>query len=100
MSRRPISLVLDALLLLLGTLLGLATNYAASHTGKLPYGLRLLQQWALPLIGVTLLLIFAGQVWLYLLERPPSPKRIWNSSRPPYPGLEAFTEQDAGVSCA
>jgi AAA ATPase domain len=96
-SRRPIALVLDALLLLLGTLLGLATNYATSQAGELPYGLRLLQQWALPLVGVTLLLILAGQVWLYLLERPPSPKRIWNSSRPPYPGLEAFTEQDAAI---
>jgi hypothetical protein len=27
----------------------------------------------------------------------PSPKRAWTATRPPYPGLEAFTEQDAGV---
>ncbi|MGH8897631.1 MAG: ATP-binding protein [Egibacteraceae bacterium] len=32
----------------------------------------------------------------YLLERPPPPRRVWDSSRPPYPGLEAFIEQDAG----
>jgi hypothetical protein len=50
-----------------------------------------------PLAVGTLVLITGGQIWLYVLERPPTPKRAWDSSRPPYPGLEAFIEQDAGV---
>jgi WD40 repeat protein len=97
MPRRRISLALDVSLVLLGALLGLATNYATSRAGELPLAFRLLQRWSLPLVGVTLLLILVGRVWLYLVERPPSPKRMWNSRRPPYPGLEAFTEEDAGV---
>jgi WD40 repeat protein len=36
-------------------------------------------------------------VWLHLLERPPSPTPVWDATRPPYPGLESFVEQDAGV---
>jgi len=97
MPRRRISLALDVSLVLLGALLGLATNYATSRAGELPLAFRLLQRWSLPLVGVTLLLILVGRVWLYLVERPPSPRRMWNSRRPPYPGLEAFTEEDAGV---
>ncbi len=91
MSRRPIYLILNVFLMLLGVLVGLATDSVSSQAGEL------LRQWSLPLLGVTVLLTLAGQVWLYVMERPPSPKRTWDSSRPPYPGLEAFTEQDAGV---
>jgi hypothetical protein len=97
MPRRRISLALDVSLVLLGALLGIATNYATSRADELPLAFRWLQRWSLLLVGVTLLLILVGRVWLFLLERPPPPKRAWNSKRPPYPGLEAFTEQDAGV---
>jgi hypothetical protein len=92
MPRRRISLALDVSLVLLGALLGIATNYATSRAGELPLAFRLLQQWSLPLVGVSLLLILVGRVWLFWVERPPSPKRIWSAKRPPYPGLEAFTE--------
>ena len=96
MPRRRLPLVLNGLLVLLAALLGLASDYLANAAG-VPAPFRLLQQWSLPLAGITLVLVIGVQVWLYLLERPPSPKRAWDSSRPPYPGLEAFVEQDAGV---
>ena len=97
MDRRPVKLVLDVLLMLLGALLGMAANYATSQTDHVPWPLRLLREWSVPLVAVVLLLLVAGQVWLHFLERPVAITRTWNSSQPPYPGLEAFTEDDAGV---
>src|SRR6266704_2661438 len=94
MSRRSVSMVLDVFFVLLGALLGIATNYATNATGA-PYGLRLLQRWSLPLVGISLVLLLCGRIWLHFIERPP--KHAWTSTRPPFPGLEAFTELDAGV---
>lgn len=96
-DRRPVKLVLDVLLMLLGALLGMAANYATSQTDHVPWPLRLLREWSVPLVAVVLLLLVAGQVWLHFLERPVAIARTWNSSQPPYPGLEAFTEDDGGV---
>ncbi len=86
MSRRPISLILDVFLILLGVLVGLATDSVSSQAGGL------LRQWSLPLLGIALVLLIGAQVWLYVMERPASPERVWTATRPPYPGLEAFTE--------
>lgn len=83
--------------MLLGALLGMAVNYATSRTDHVPWLLRLLREWSVPLVAVVLLLLVAGQVWLHFLERPVAITRTWNSAQPPYPGLEAFTEDDAGV---
>ncbi|MGH8898434.1 MAG: hypothetical protein ACRDZ4_15805, partial [Egibacteraceae bacterium] len=91
MSRRPLALILNVFLILLGVLAGLAADSVSSQFGAL------LRQWALPLLGVLLVLFFGVQFWLDELERPASPKRTWTAARSPYPGLEAFTEQDAGV---
>ncbi|MFJ9882276.1 NACHT and WD repeat domain-containing protein [[Kitasatospora] papulosa] len=88
---------MDVLLMLLGALLGMAANYATSQTDHVPWPLRLLREWSVPLVAVVLLLLVAGQVWLHFLERPVAIARTWNSSQPPYPGLEAFTEDDGGV---
>ena len=90
-------LVLDVLLMLLGALLGIAANYATNQTDHVPWPLRLLRDWSVPLVAVVVLLLVAGQVWMHFLERPVAITRTWNSSQPPYPGLEAFTEDDAGV---
>lgn len=90
-------LVLDVLLMLLGALLGMAANYATSQTDHVPWPLRLLREWSVPLVVVVLLLLVAGQVWLHFLERPVAIARTWDSAQPPYPGLEAFTGDDAGV---
>ncbi|MCX4524264.1 AAA family ATPase [Streptomyces sp. NBC_01551] len=98
MQRRPLALVLDVLLMLLGALLGIATNYATSVEGEVPLPLRVLRQWSIPLVGLTLLALAVGQLWLRWLERRPLPAPpTWTAGQPPYPGLEAFGEQDAAV---
>ncbi|MEU8589531.1 AAA family ATPase [Streptomyces sp. NPDC048664] len=97
MDRRPVKLVLDVLLMLVGTLLGIATNYATGQSDHVPLALRLLRDWSVPLIGVALVLLVGGQIALHLLDRPTPTRRVWDSAQPPYPGLEAFTEDDAAV---
>jgi WD40 repeat protein len=97
MDRRPLKLVVDVLLMLVGTLLGVATNYATGQSDHVPPALRLLREWSVPLIGVALVLLVAGQIALHLLDRPVPVHRVWNRAQPPYPGLEAFTEDDAAV---
>ncbi|WP_244176933.1 WD40 repeat domain-containing protein [Streptomyces albus] len=88
---------MDVLIMLVGALLGMAANYATSRTDDVPWLLRVLREWSVPLVVVALVLLVAGQVWLHLLERPAAIKRKWNAAQPPYPGLEAFTEDDSGV---
>lgn len=97
MDRRPLKLVADVLLMLVGTLLGIATNYATGQTGHVPLPLRLLRDWSVPLIGIALVLLVAGQVALHYVDRPAPLRREWDREQPPYPGLEAFTEEDAAV---
>ncbi|MFD5704003.1 nSTAND1 domain-containing NTPase [Streptomyces lasiicapitis] len=97
MDRRRLKLCVDVTLVLVAALMGLAANYATSRTGQVPWVLRVLRDWSLPLLGLALLLLVAGQVWLHLLDRPVATRPAWDSSQPPYPGLEAFTEDDAGV---
>ncbi|MER5305842.1 AAA family ATPase [Streptomyces lasiicapitis] len=97
MDRRRLKLCVDVLLVLVAALMGLAANYATSRTDQVPWVLRVLRDWSLPLLGLAVLLLVAGQVWLHLLERPAPGRPAWDASQPPYPGLEAFTEDDAGV---
>lgn len=97
MDRRLLKPVLDVLLVLVGALLGIATNYATGETDHVPLALRLLREWSVPLVGLGLAALVAGQIWLHLLDRPLPPHRVWDSDQPPYPGLEAFTEHDAAV---
>ncbi|AWZ17229.1 ATP-binding protein [Streptomyces sp. ICC1] len=98
MRRRPLALVLDILLMLVGALLGIATNYATSVEGDVPLPLRLLREWSIPLVGLALIALVGGQLWLRWLERrPAAPAPVWTAGQPPYPGLEAFGEEDAAV---
>jgi hypothetical protein len=90
-------LIVNILLILMGALLGIAINYATSRSGEPPLVFRWLQQLSLPLVGIILALLVAGEVWQWWLEHPTPAKQVWSRLRPPYPGLEAFTEQDAGV---
>ncbi|MFD0350460.1 AAA family ATPase [Kitasatospora aburaviensis] len=89
--------MVDVLLMVIGTLLGMATNYATGQTDHVPLPLRLLRDWSVPLIGVALVLLVGGQIALHLLDRPAPVRRMWDRAQPPYPGLEAFTEGDAAV---
>ncbi|MFJ9036885.1 NACHT and WD repeat domain-containing protein [Streptomyces sp. NPDC102406] len=86
----------DVSLMLVGALLGIATNYATG-TDHAPLVLRLLRDWSVPLVGVALVLLVGGQIALHFLDRPTPVRREWNRAQPPYPGLEAFGEDDAAV---
>ena len=96
MSRKRIALLRQILLFALFTFLGLATNYVASESHP-PAGLRLLGQSSLPLAGGIAVAIIAVMIWQHREEEREDAGPEWDSDRPPFPGLEAFTEQDAGV---
>ena len=99
MSRKCSLPLVQVLLFLLVTLLGIATGNLSKSTGVLPWGLELLRRQSLPLAGSTVLLIIGVMVWQHRVEeRLASPARpIWESDRTPFPGLEAFTEHDSAV---
>ncbi len=90
-TRRWSPLPVQVLLFLLGTVLAVATGIATNSTGTL--------LWSLPLAGITALLIVSVMVWQHRAQErlalPAGP--VWDSDRSPFPGLEAFTEQDSAV---
>jgi WD40 repeat protein len=95
MSRRSISLVLNIVLVISGAALGLAANLLANDDmlKNIPSTVKWL---AVPVTGVMLLIVLIGRIWLYIVEHP-SAAADWPTHRSPYPGLEAFTSQDADV---
>ncbi|MFE0174929.1 hypothetical protein ACFWZ2_21665 [Streptomyces sp. NPDC059002] len=97
MERRGLKLAVNVLVLIGTTLLGIVLNYATSGTSDDFGPLRFLRDRSLPLLGVVVLLLIGCTWWLHLLDRPVTARPAWDSSQPPYPGLEAFTEADAGV---
>jgi WD40 repeat protein len=96
MVRRRIALLRQVLLFVLVTLLGIATGYLTNER-RPPAALKMLERWALPLAIVIAIVIVAVMIWHQVAEERGSPAPTWDSARPPFPGLEAFTEQDAGV---
>jgi WD40 repeat protein len=96
MSREHSPLPVQVLLFLLMTLLGIATGNLTKSTGVLPWGLEFLRQQSLPLAGVTVLLIIGVMVWQHRTEQRPA-RPVWDSDRSPFPGLEAFAEEDSAV---
>lgn len=99
MPRKRSPLLVQVLLFLLVTLLGVATGNLTKSTGVLPWGLEFLRRQSLPLAGGIVLLIIGVMVWQHRAEeRFALPLRpVWDSGRSPFPGLEAFTEQDSAV---
>jgi WD40 repeat protein len=98
MSNRWLTSTVDIMLLLLGALLGIATNYLTSSSGPVPLPFRWLRSWSVPLVFIVLALLVLGRLLQHRMDRASVPKRpTWNSARPPYPGLESFTEEDAAV---
>ncbi|MGQ0717362.1 MAG: nSTAND1 domain-containing NTPase [Pseudonocardiales bacterium] len=99
MPRGPSLLPVQVLSFLLVTLLAFAAGNLTNSTGPLPWGLEFLRRQSLPLAGITVLLIIGVMVWQHRAEQrlalPARPE--WDSDRSPFPGLEAFTEQDAAV---
>jgi WD40 repeat protein len=93
-SRRSFT-TLNVLCVVLGALLAVATNYA---TGSDPHGpLRFLRTWSGPIVLLVLILLVGVQVLLSYAQQPRPVRPEWNHKRSPYPGLEAYTEEDAAV---
>ncbi|MEV7391939.1 WD40 repeat domain-containing protein [Streptomyces sp. NPDC091215] len=87
---------LQIVLALVACLLGIATNYA-TNTAKAPWILEAIQRFSVPAIGVLIVALVVGQVVVYRLENPPPPRIEWPPDRVPYPGLDAFDEDEAPV---
>jgi len=95
-SRRPSIVFLQVAVLLFGTLLAVATNIVP-EPGNLPDAqVELVRRWSLPAICAIVVLLAVFQWIIYRLEHSPRTPR-WSPGRSPYPGLEAFGEEDAGV---
>jgi hypothetical protein len=99
MSHKRSLLLMQVLLFLLVTLLGIATSNLTHGAGALPWGLEVLRRGSLPLAGVMVVLIIGLMVWQHVTEEQLAlPARgVWKSDRSPFPGLEAFTEEDSAM---
>ncbi|MGW0824202.1 nSTAND1 domain-containing NTPase [Streptomyces sp. NPDC002845] len=94
--RNRLQLLLQAMLVLVASLLGIVTNYATSENDA-PWLLHLLQQLAIPAIGLLIITMVVMQVVVHRLENPAPPPTDWPRDRVPYPGLDAFVEDEAAV---
>ncbi|WP_262391780.1 WD40 repeat domain-containing protein [Nocardiopsis sp. CNR-923] len=94
--RQRFALLLQLLLVLATGLLGVVTNFATDGQTTSP-PLRLLEQAAVPGLLVILVAMLVGHLIAYRLENPAPPTFTWDTGRPPYPGLAAFSEDEAAV---
>ncbi len=94
--RQRIALLLQLLLVLATGLLGIVTNYATGE-GPAPLPLRVLERLSIPLLVLLLVALLVGHFVAYRLENPVKPPTTWDPARMPYPGLEAFDEDEAAV---
>jgi WD40 repeat protein len=94
-SPRSLTAALNVLFVVLGALLAVAINYATDSDPQGP--LRYLRAWSIPLVVAAVVLLVGVQVLLSYTQQPRRIRPEWNSRRPPYPGLEAYTEKDAAV---
>lgn len=91
-----LALLLQAMLVLVASLLSIETNYA-TNADDAPWVLLILRKASIPAIGLLVLAMVIVQVVVYRLENPPLPHADWPRDRAPYPGLDAFTEEEAAV---
>ncbi|MFE9939810.1 nSTAND1 domain-containing NTPase [Streptomyces hirsutus] len=89
-------MVLQILLALVACLLGIATNYATS-TDDAPWMLEVIRRGSVPAIGLLIVAMVIGQVVVYRLENPAPEQTEWPRDRIPYPGLDAYSEEEAAV---
>ncbi|WP_243761727.1 WD40 repeat domain-containing protein [Streptomyces sp. YIM 98790] len=94
--KRRLELLLQVLLILAACLLGIVTNYATDGDEEPPL-LSALRRSAGPALIVLILMMIAVQVLVYRLQAPARAPRAWEPGRSPYPGLDAFTEQESAV---
>ncbi len=90
MGRRRGPVFPGYLMILLVALLGLALQVSPQTTHAV-------QEWALPVIVLCMLLIPLVLAWEKAQERRSLARPVWKPDRSPYPGLDAFTEEDDGV---
>ena len=88
--------LLQIVLALVACLLGITTNYATS-TDEAPWALEIIQRFSVPAIGLLVVAMVVGQVVVYRLENPTPPQADWPRDRVPYPGLDAYDEDEAAV---
>ncbi|MET7716826.1 WD40 repeat domain-containing protein [Streptomyces sp. NPDC005407] len=94
--RQRLQLAFQIMLVLVASLLGIVTNYA-TNVDDAPWLLRVLQHASVPAIGLLIVAMVVGQVVVYRLENPAPPQTDWPRDRVPYPGLDAFVEDEAAV---
>jgi WD40 repeat protein/energy-coupling factor transporter ATP-binding protein EcfA2 len=94
--RHRLQVVLQILLALVACLLGIATNYATS-TDEAPWALEVIRRGSVPAIGLLIVAMVIGQVVVYRLENPAPERTEWPHDRIPYPGLDAYSEEEAAV---
>jgi WD40 repeat protein len=91
---RPYLLVGDVLVLILGAVLGIATNVATSQPSPIS---DFLTSISAPLLVATVILLVVARVVPHYAERARSLDRVWDPNESPYPGLDAFGSEDAAV---
>ncbi|MER6814783.1 hypothetical protein ABT299_36385 [Spirillospora sp. NPDC000708] len=95
--RPRLNIALNVLLVVVLALLGILTNYATGGDNA-PLPLDLLRKVAVPGLGVLIVALIVLTAMSARLENPPrAPEREWDPGRTPYPGLEAFAEDEAAV---
>ncbi|MES9602520.1 WD40 repeat domain-containing protein [Actinomadura sp. NPDC000929] len=95
--RPRLNIALNVLLVVVLALLGILTNYATGGDDA-PLPLDLLRKFAVPGLGVLIVALIVLTAVSARLENPPrAPEREWDPGRTPYPGLEAFAEDEAAV---
>ncbi|SCF59800.1 hypothetical protein [Streptomyces sp. Ncost-T10-10d] len=94
--RQRLQVVLQIMLALVACLLGIATNYATNAT-HVPWALEVIRRGSIPAIGLLIVAMVIGQVVVYRLENPAPQQTEWPRDRIPYPGLDAYSEDEATV---
>ncbi|GAA1900322.1 hypothetical protein GCM10009716_07690 [Streptomyces sodiiphilus] len=94
--RQRLQVVLQIMLVLVACLLAIATNYATNET-DVPWALEAIRRVSIPAIGLLVVAMVVGQVVVYRLENPAPDQPEWPRDRIPYPGLDAYGEDEAAV---
>lgn len=95
-QRRFSTATLQLSLLTIGILLEITANFAANPTSDSGIW-RFFQQFAGIGLIVLLVVLVAGNALVLWWENPRAPRPAWGQDRSPYPGLAAFSEEDAAV---
>lgn len=94
-GRRP-SLTLQLSLLVAAILLEVVANFAANAAASSRFAAAV-QTFSGPVLIVLLVVVIAGDAVVLWWESPRGARPVWGGDRCPFPGLGAFTEQDAAV---